>query len=109
MSGAVAWEFEAGREPFARISHPLGFLDRMDYETVQRIAERFAVRPPQLIVLDGYTERTYLKGSAAANAALETSYRLVEEIPGSKYPVKVYVRRELAPAQHPAEGPHERP
>ena len=46
LSGAVVWEFESGRQPFMRITHPLGFLDGMPVETARRIAQRLAERPP---------------------------------------------------------------
>ena len=50
MSGAVIWEFEAGRRPFLNISHPLGFINGMSDRTAKRITARLASRPPRLQV-----------------------------------------------------------
>jgi hypothetical protein len=101
ISGAVIWEFEAARRPFLNISHPLVFVDRMWPSTRSRIQEGLRQRPPRVIVLDGYTERTYLRQVAEVAPLLERAYRLAGEVGGSKYPVRVYV---LAEAHTPAPG-----
>ena len=92
--GAVFGEFEAGRKPFMNITHPLGFLEGMPDETVHRIMQRLAERPPRLIILDGYTERTYLRHVESLKRLVAESYDLVGEVSGSRYPVKVYALRE---------------
>lgn len=92
ISGAVIWEFQAGRRPFAQITHPLGFVGWMKPATVERIMARLHERLPRLIVLDGYTEVTYLSGVPALKTLLRNTYYPVATVAGSKYPVTIYQR-----------------
>ena len=66
----------------------------MSDRTARRITARLASQPPRIIVLDGYTERTYLKQVSAIEPLLQTSYRLIQEVSGSRSPVKVFVLRD---------------
>jgi hypothetical protein len=90
LSGAVVWEFTAGREPFMRISHPLllrkGISDRLH----RAILAGFEDRPPAIVVLDGYTEQTYLRVVPELKALIDEHYRLAREFAGARYPVQVY-------------------
>jgi 4-amino-4-deoxy-L-arabinose transferase-like glycosyltransferase len=97
LSGAVMWEFQAGREPFMRISHPLQFMEYLRPEHARSISARLTERPPRIIVMDGYTERTYARHLPQFGALLAERYRPAgEPVAGSRYPVQVYVLREQA-------------
>lgn len=96
LSGAVIWEFEAGRRPFANISHPLGFEGGLREHARAGILERLRTHPPRLIILDGYTEKTYLRHVPDLGRLMAGSYDFVEEVSGSKYPVKIYAWRPAA-------------
>ncbi len=61
-SGAVIWEWQADRRPFARLSHPLALLARTPSALATLSAslrEQLATHPPRFIVMDGYTQLTY--------------------------------------------------
>ncbi len=103
LSGAVIWEFEADRHPFMRISHPLQFEKRVHATWARKVSERLAAAPPRVVVLDGYTERTYLRCFPQLRAALATRYAPAgDPVTGSRHPVQVYVLREPGP---PARSP----
>ena len=60
ISGAVIWEFQASRRPFQLISHPF----ELEFATEDRkaaIGRAAALRPPKVIILDGWTERLYIR------------------------------------------------
>ncbi len=97
LSGGVIWELEARRRPFLTISHPLVFLDAMPEERARRILSGFAEHPPRIVVNDGYTERTYYRQLPELERLVADAYTLVGDVPGSRYTVQVYVRREDAP------------
>ena len=101
LSGAVMWEFEARRRPFANISHPLTFLNSMGQATAEHIRARLSERLPKLIVLDGYTEKTYLRHLGELESLLREAYHIVGEVQGSKYPVRVYALVEDAETAGP--------
>lgn len=94
-SGAVIWELQAGRRPFANLSHPLGLLvmspDAAAAESA-RLEALLATRPPRFIVMDGYTELTY---GARINLqdVLDRRYSLRLTVTGSGFPVLVYQLR----------------
>lgn len=89
MSGAVIWEFVAQRPPFATISHPLAFQHGGDKEALPAIDSALVAAPPAVIVLDGYTEQTYLAESAAVTRAVRERYEEVRVVFGSRYPVRI--------------------
>lgn len=111
MSGAVIWEFQAQRRPFMLISHPLSMRPRTTPERRRQIEERMRERPPEVIILDGYTEQTYLSAVPMVGESLETEYELRRVFRGARYPVEVYtwVGAE-APSEidDPASAPAER-
>ncbi len=96
LSGAVIWEFAAGRRPFMNLSHPLAYMYTMPPEMRQRITDTLASKPPRIVVLDGYTERTHLQHLPQLRTLLATGYEAVGEVAGSRYPVRVYALREQA-------------
>jgi 4-amino-4-deoxy-L-arabinose transferase-like glycosyltransferase len=93
LSGGVIWALEADRHPFLNISHPLGFLDGMTPEEHRLVDQGLAGRPPRLILLDGYTERTILADSAARRRLLDGEYRALGQVSGGRFPVKLFVLR----------------
>jgi 4-amino-4-deoxy-L-arabinose transferase-like glycosyltransferase len=93
LSGGVIWALEADRHPFLNISHPLGFLDGLTPEERRLIDQGLARRPPRLILLDGYTERTILADSAARRRLLDGEYRALGHVSGGRFPVSLYVLR----------------
>jgi|GEM_PF-868934 len=108
LSGAVIWELEASRRPYQNISHPLGFLNHISREQLARIEAAFEANPPKIIVLDGYTEKTYFRWVQSLPDLLRTRYDLKATVGPSKYPVSIYLRRELAGDVPSARKGHER-
>ncbi|HEX6964902.1 MAG TPA: glycosyltransferase family 39 protein [Gemmatimonadaceae bacterium] len=90
MSGAMIWAVAAKRPPFMMISHPLAFDGGAPRDMAARMNAYLHATPPRFIVLDGYTNRTYLSYLDPDGRFLATRYRLVEVFPGSRHPVKVY-------------------
>jgi 4-amino-4-deoxy-L-arabinose transferase-like glycosyltransferase len=93
ISGAVIWEFQADREPFAHISHPVGLPSDLEPAQLAALASRWTTRPPRFVVLDGYTEQTYGVVVPGLQRDLEKRYALVDSAAGSRYPVRVYQLR----------------
>jgi hypothetical protein len=94
MSGAVIWEVQGARRPFENISHPLAFEHRMSEGQRGRILHAAATRPPEVIILDGYTEKTYIRQMPSLMELLEARYRLVIDVGPARYPVRVYQLKE---------------
>jgi len=90
LSGAAAWEFGARREPFMRISHPLLLRKGISDEFRRAILVELEARPPTIVVLDGYTQQTYLRVVPELQALIDERYRLRREFSGARYPVQVY-------------------
>jgi len=90
LSGAVIWEFQADRRPYRNYSHPLGY--RMGVSQDQRtiMREALAVSPPEMIILDGYTEQTYLRAFPEIQLLIDERYELVKVVSGSRFPVRIY-------------------
>ncbi len=57
--------------------------------------------PPRLIVLDGYTNRTFLSYLDPDGKLLATRYKLDKVFSGSRYPVKVYELNSSTPFRAP--------
>jgi len=93
ISGAVIWEFQADREPFAHISHPVGLPSDLEPAELVGLAKRWTTRPPRFVVLDGYTEQTYGVVIPGLQRSLQERYALVDSAMGSRYPVRVYELR----------------
>lgn len=90
LSGAVIWEFQADRRPYRNVSHPLSFRRGVFRGQRAKMREALAVAPPEVIVLDGYTEQTYLAAFPEIQSLLDLRYELVKVIHGSRFPVKIY-------------------
>jgi hypothetical protein len=94
ISGAVIWEFQASRRPFQMISHPF----ELEFATADRkaaIARAAEERPPKVIILDGWTERLYIRQIPSLSGLLSERYRLVPIAAGpAAFEVKVYRLKE---------------
>jgi 4-amino-4-deoxy-L-arabinose transferase-like glycosyltransferase len=94
ISGAVIWEFQALRRPFQMISHPF----ELEFATADRkvaIGRAVAMRPPKVIILDGWTERLYIRQIPSLTELLAKRYRLVPMAAGpAAFEVKVYRLKE---------------
>ena len=97
MSGAVIWEFEAGMHTFMNYSHPLALQSGIPQPLKTEMEMRLRESPPAFIVLDGYTQRTYLRHLPMVAELLATRYSrtLVLEL-DSPFPVEVFQRSDLA-------------
>jgi 4-amino-4-deoxy-L-arabinose transferase-like glycosyltransferase len=94
ISGAVIWEFQASRRPFQLISHPF----ELEFASENRklaIGRAAAERPPKVIILDGWTERLYIRQIPSLTELLSQRYRLVPIAAGpAAFEVKVYRLKE---------------
>ncbi len=100
MSGGVIWEFESGRRAYHGVSHPLiyNFEDLPIWR--QRELDRYYAKGlPDAIVLDGYTEKTYLRHLPQLRERLGDEYVLVGTAGPARVPVRTYVRKPRAPGQ----------
>ncbi len=86
LSGGQVWTFAAGLDCFLDITHTLGLLYVPD--SVMRRA--FAERPPQFIIMDGYTERRTSPHAQLLAGKLQSLYENVAAVRGSTCPVLVY-------------------
>lgn len=90
LSGVVIWELESDRRPFLNETHPLRFIPGISLKETIKIEEGLKKRPPRFIVLDGYTEKTYLKYIARLQEIMEERYELGKVVEGSRFPVAIY-------------------
>ncbi|GBD39771.1 hypothetical protein HRbin37_02057 [bacterium HR37] len=91
MSGGVIWEFESGRRPFMNLSHPTAFRPGIPVEEAQRIKHNFQKNPPRFVILDGYTEQTYIRHIKELGVIIDSKYVNKKNIEnGCRYPVRVY-------------------
>jgi hypothetical protein len=89
MSGGVIWELQAGRRPFQMISHPLAMEHGISKEQKAAIELALATRPPKAIILDGFTEKTYIQQVPRLRELLHR-YRLVTATGPPGLPVRLY-------------------
>jgi len=90
MSGAMIWTLETNTKPFMNITHPLGCLRKMSDDKIKEVEYQMEHGKPKFIVLDGYTEKTYLRHVTKIYDIMNESYVLKKEVYGSRYPVKIY-------------------
>jgi len=93
VSGAVIWELESRRRPFMNISHPLAFIFTIPEGRRLALESAFDHNPPKLIILDGYTEKTYLKQVPRLVELIQSGYYLVLTVENATSPVSVYRRK----------------
>lgn len=92
LSGGVIWSVESGRGVYANISHPLALRVGTTREVIDGIEHGLRDAPPKLVILDGYTERTFGAVTPTLYQVLAEDYELVGQHIGSKYPVRLYRR-----------------
>jgi hypothetical protein len=91
MSGAVIWELQSLRRPFLGISHPLGFEHRRVSEKERGSLEAaIRAKPPEVIILDGFTEKTYFRQIPWLWDFLHSIYGLVYTAEPARKPVQIY-------------------
>jgi 4-amino-4-deoxy-L-arabinose transferase-like glycosyltransferase len=90
MSGAVIWEVQAMRRPFQTISHPLAMIGETSGKQRGLIREALLTAPPKVIILDGYTEFSYLRQVPEIARLIETRYDLVATERDARYPIEIY-------------------
>ncbi|HWP93497.1 MAG TPA: glycosyltransferase family 39 protein [Thermodesulfobacteriota bacterium] len=90
ISGAAIWEFVSNRKPFMNQTHPLVYLYGIPEGELKDLEWKLSEDPPKFIILDGYTERTYLKQVSKLKVVMDEKYELKKVIDGSRYPVKIY-------------------
>ena len=90
MSGALIWEFESDRRPFMYQTHPLAYRPGISKEELKKMEEYLSEYPPRFIVLDGYTEQTYLRHVEKLQSIIDKKYELKKVFNGSQYPVRIY-------------------
>ena len=93
MSGAVIWELQALRRPFLDISHPLGFEFRISENERERLESAIKTKPPEVIILDGFTEKTYFRQIPWLWDFLDSMYNLVQTAEPARNPVKIYQQK----------------
>lgn len=92
LSGAAIWEFQSNRRPFLDITHPLTLTKKMENSEHRRIEQNLESNDPEVIVLDGYTEKTYLKQFPWLKHHIDSAYTRVHRVEGGKYPVEIYMK-----------------
>ncbi|OGW16629.1 MAG: hypothetical protein A3G93_16510 [Nitrospinae bacterium RIFCSPLOWO2_12_FULL_45_22] len=90
MSGALIWEFESDRRPFMYQTHPLAYRPGISKEELKKMEEYLSEYPPRFIVLDGYTEQTYLRHVEKLQSIIDKKYELKKVFNGSQGPVRIY-------------------
>lgn len=91
VSGAVIWTVQADRRPFADISHPLGLMAGVSDRQRQRVLNGMTDDPPDAIVLDGFTRRTFFDAFPEMARLLRSGYRMATTIEGTPYSVRIYL------------------
>ena len=94
LSGAVIWEYQAGLQPFARLTHPLKFEFGITPREAEALTRRLRTTPPRFVVFDGYTERTYGRVLPVLADVVKDRYELVATAAGGEFPVRLYQLRE---------------
>ena len=99
LSGAMIWEFQALRKPYQMISHPLSFGRGFSEEERLSVKAASELRPPKVIILDGYTEMIFMRNLPFLRELLQTRYHFVFEAGPKVFPVKIYQLKEGLPIQ----------
>jgi len=90
----VIWEYQAGLQPFARLTHPLKFEFGITPREAEALTRRLRTTPPRFVVFDGYTERTYGRVLPVLADVVKDRYELVATAAGGEFPVRLYQLRE---------------
>lgn len=95
MSGAVIWELDAQRRPFLNISHPLALGAGIPNQDLEKLERELKERPPEIIILDGVTEKTYFGLVKWLKGFLDARYLPVFEAAPARQPVRVYRKKSV--------------
>lgn len=98
LSGAMIWQLQAQSASFLAVAHPTEFLKK-HWNGFEKL---FEAKPPEIIVLDGYTERKFYKYWSFLNEKITGEYNPIAEISGSRYPIVVYKRKLAMEMSSPA-------
>ena len=90
VSGAVIWEFQGLRRPLHLYSHPLRFEHPLPADEQKAIQLAVETDPPKVVVLDGYTEKTYFRQVPSMPELLKEKYELVITEGTPQNPIRVY-------------------
>jgi hypothetical protein len=93
MSGAVIWELQSQRRPFLDISHPLKFEHSISEKDRENLEAAIRAKPPEVIILDGFTEKTYFRQLPWLRNFLSSRYDLVLTAEPARQPVRVYKQK----------------
>lgn len=93
MSGGVVWALDAGRLPWGLYSHPMVIQRVLSADESRELTDAFEADPPEVVVMDGITERTFGPNIERLGTILETQYELVMEPIPVTFDVKVYRRK----------------
>ena len=89
LSGGMIWQLEANFRTFSNVAHPTEFQKKK----YRNFEIEFEQQRPRFFIDDGYTQRKYGRYAEFLTNELEQNYRLVADISGSRYPVKIYKLR----------------
>ncbi|MBN1559548.1 glycosyltransferase family 39 protein [candidate division KSB1 bacterium] len=86
LSGGAIWTFESGLAPYLNVPHATEFYKHhyADFESA------FQENPPRFIIMDGYTERKFMRYKEFILGQLALRYEKVLSVDGSKYTVDVF-------------------
>jgi len=90
LSGAVIWEFQALRRPYLSISHPLALILGISDRNKAKFQKAVHNTPPVVVIIDGYTQKTYFKQFPWLEEFINNRYQLVADQGPAKYPIKIY-------------------
>jgi len=93
ISGAVIWELEAGRRPYMNISHPLEFSFVIPEERRTTLENAIYQDPSKIIILDGFTEKTYFNQVPDLADMIQSGYDRVLTVDQARKPIAIYRRR----------------
>ena len=94
LSGGIIWEFEADRRPFEDLAHPTTYKREMPRYMRNAINEAFSIDPPAIVILDTYTESTYLDAIPEVATQINHNYEQVFSAGPARKTVRVLRRRE---------------
>ena len=86
LSGGTIWTFESGLQPYLNVPHPTEFF-KHKYANFEAMLQN---KPPQYIILDGYTKRKFARYWPFIQEQLQMRYERVKTSGGSKYVVEVF-------------------
>jgi 4-amino-4-deoxy-L-arabinose transferase-like glycosyltransferase len=93
ISGAIIWELQAQRRPFKNISHPLGLEFQISEEWRKKLEADIIDNPPKIVVMDGVTEKTYLKQVPYLATIIKNNYDLVYTAEQARKPIEIFLEQ----------------